>query len=424
MNFGFPTEKVKEGKVIILVPRLEAFVKEAWEYAPSKAPVFYNPAMEFNRDLAVLALQAYQRIAQRDLVVCEPLGGCGVRGVRLASEVQGICRVVVNDISHKAAKLADFNVKLNNLEDRVSVGNEDANLLLSRYAAPRKRFDYLDIDPFGSPVPYLDSAVRAVKNGGLIALTATDMAPLCGVHPKAGMRKYGGKPLRTEYCHELAVRLLIGCLASSAARHDSAVNLMFSCSEYNYVRTYATISYNAKQADKCMQNMGYILHCFTCFHRETQKGIISRLKEICPECGSKLQTAGPLWLGSLWNEKFCTNMKDETRRSNLRHKVKIYRMISQISAEAQGPITYYAADKFCDKFNLPTPPLSKIIVELRRSGFEAVATHFNSKAVRTDAPARVLREIVTKLTKISSSEARETNIREGADDYMNEETST
>jgi len=56
LNFSFPTESVKEGQVSVVMPKLAAYVKEAWEYAPSKAPVFYNPAMEFNRDLAVLAM--------------------------------------------------------------------------------------------------------------------------------------------------------------------------------------------------------------------------------------------------------------------------------------------------------------------------------------------------------------------------------
>jgi len=399
LSINFSTETVKEGKVKILVPRLEAFVKEAWEYTPSKAPVFYNPAMELNRDLAVLALQVFQRMVNRELIACEPLAGCGVRGLRLATEVEGARKVMVNDISPEAAKLAEFNVRLNKLTERVSVANEDANLLLSRFAMPRRRFDYVDIDPFGSPVPYLDSALRALRNGGLLALTATDMAPLCGVHPKACVRKYGGKPLRTEYCHELAVRFLIGGLASMAAKHDVGVDPVFSYSMYNHVRTYAIVSYGAKHADQSIRGIGYILHCFSCFHRESARGITSHLERDCPECGSRIQTAGPLWLGPLWDSKFCIRMKDEVKRRNLRNKTKINQMISLIIEEAQAPVTYYVVDKLCDKFNLPVPSLSKIISELSESGFRAVPTHFGSKAVRTDAPASFVRETITKLTK-------------------------
>jgi len=398
LNFEFPTEAVKEGRVELSVPRLRAFVKEAWEYAPSKAPVFYNPAMELNRDLAVLALQAYQKTVKREISVCEPLTGCGVRGVRIAAEVGGVRRVVVNDISPTAAKLAQFNVEHNDLSERVSVANEDANLLLSRYAALRKRFDCIDVDPFGSPVPYVDSALRALRDGGLLSLTATDMAPLCGVHPKACVRRYGGKPLRTEYCHEQAVRLLLGGLAMTAAKHDIGINPMFSYSVYNYVRTYVVVHYGAKKADKSIQNMGYILHCFACFHRESSRATVPFLKRDCPECGSRLSIAGPLWLGGLWDREFSFNVNGEIRGKILRHRKEIFRLISLSIDEAEAPVTYYVIDKVCDKFNLPIPSMSRIVAELRKAGFQAALTSFNSKAVRTDAPARFIREVVKGLS--------------------------
>src|SRR3990170_4246394 len=99
MSFVFPTETVKEGKATITVPKLKTFAAESREYVPSKAPVFYNPRMEMNRDLAVLVLQTHQRMLNREVTACEPLTGCGVRGIRLAREVEGISKVVINDIS-------------------------------------------------------------------------------------------------------------------------------------------------------------------------------------------------------------------------------------------------------------------------------------------------------------------------------------
>jgi len=398
LSFDFPTEFVKEGAVKVSVPRLETFVKEPWEYAPSKAPVFYNPLMEFNRDLAVLAVQTYQRMVKREISACEPLTGCGIRGVRLAREVEGINKVVMNDISPEAAKLAQFNVKKNELTKQVEVSNEDANLLLSKYAAPRRRFDYVDIDPFGSPAPYLDSAVRALRKGGLLALTATDMAPLCGVHPQACMRKYGGKPLRTEYCHELALRLLIGCIAMAATKHDVGIRVVFSYSDYNHVRAYVILSYGAKEADKNIRAMGYVLHCFECFHRETSKGIVPFLEGNCPECGSRLHVAGPLWLGELLDERFCVQMKKEAKNRNLRLEDKISKMLYLIIEESKAPVTYYVIDKICDKFNLSIPSLSEIIDELRKLGFQAVVTHFTAKAIRTNASAKVVKEVVSRLS--------------------------
>ncbi len=388
---------MREGATSVVVPKLEAFVEEPWEYAPSKAPVFYNPIMELNRDLAVLALQAYQKMVDRKFSVCEPLTGCGIRGIRLAVEVEGVSRIVLNDINEEAAKLAGFNVQRSNLGNLISVMNEDANLLLSRYAAPRRRFDYIDVDPFGSPVPYIDSAIRALRNEGLLALTATDLAPLCGVHPKACVRKYGGRPLRTEYCHELAVRLLAGCLTMTAARHDIGIRVLFSHRTDHYVRVYAVAHHGAKRADKSVQDMGHILHCFTCLHRETSKGIFSSLEHECSECGSRISTAGPLWIGKIFDEEFCALMERALKGGKFKNQKMIHKLLSLSRDEAEAPPTYYVTDKICDKLNLPIPPMVEVKKELRKAGFQAIPTHFSSRGIRTDAPAKVVKEIVTRL---------------------------
>jgi tRNA (guanine26-N2/guanine27-N2)-dimethyltransferase len=397
LSFGFPTETIVEGKVKVVTPRLSAYVKKPSDYAPSKAPVFYNPVMELNRDLAVAALRAHQKLLGREISVCEPLTGCGLRGVRFAVEVEGVRTVFLNDIKSESAQLARFNAELNKVEDRVEVANEDANLFLSRNAAPRKRFDYIDIDPFGPPVPYMDSALRALRNGGLLALTATDMAPLCGVHARACLRKYGGQPLRTEYCHELAVRLLTGCLTMMAAKHEIGIEVKFSHSIDHYVRTYATVHYGAKRADKSVQQMGYILHCFSCFHRETVTGIASPIEHACPSCGAKLSVAGPLWLGRIADRKFCSLMEQEAEGMGLRQQKRILKMLSLVKNEAEAPVTYFAVDKICDKLNLPVPAQKKVLDKLREEGFQAVLTHFNSRGFRTDAPANVVKKVISDL---------------------------
>ncbi len=397
MSFDFPTEVVKEGEVNIVVPKLQAFVKEPWEYAPSKAPVFYNPIMEFNRDIAVLALQAYQKMVKREISVCEPLAGCGIRSIRFAKEVEGVWKVLVNDINPEAAKLAEFNVNYNKLAERVTVANKDANLLLARHAAPRRRFNFIDVDPFGSPVPYMDSAIRALRNGGLLALTATDLAPLCGVHSKACVRKYGGKPVRTEYCHELALRLLAGCLVMTAAKHDIGIQIVFSHSTFNYARVYALARYGAKKADSSIKKMGYVLHCFNCFHRETAEGVIPTVKRRCPVCGSNVNAAGPLWLGKLWIKEFYIPMRNLAEERRLKNQKRILKLLALIEHEIDAPATYYVIDKISDKLNLAVPPLAETIKALRNAGFQATRTCLNNKALRTNAPAEVVKQTVLQL---------------------------
>ncbi|NWF86843.1 tRNA (guanine(10)-N(2))-dimethyltransferase [Candidatus Bathyarchaeota archaeon] len=397
-RINFPTEIVEEGEIKILVPKLKAFVKSTSEYAPSKAPVFYNPIMELNRDMAVLALQAYQRMLNHEISVCEPLTGCGVRGIRFAKEVKGAKKVLINDINEKAFQLARYNVQMNQLSERVTVKNEDANAILGCYGAPRKRFDVIDIDPFGSPVPYLDSSIRALRDGGLLALTATDIAPLCGVHPRACVRKYGGKPLRTEYCHELAVRLLAGCLSVTAAKYEIGVSVVFCHSTDHYIRVYATIKYGAKKADKSIKNMGYVLHCFNCFHREiAEEPFPMGYSGRCSECNSRLSVAGPLWIGKIFDKRFCKLIKEESQGKMFRYRKKIQKILTLAHDEANAPITYYVLDKISRKLALPVPSVKTLFASLREEGFQASLTHFNPRGIRTNASATRMKESFKKV---------------------------
>jgi tRNA (guanine26-N2/guanine27-N2)-dimethyltransferase len=383
-KLGFQTQLMHEGKAKVWIPKTRGAL-------PSQMPVFYNPVMELNRDVAVLALQTFQRMAGREVDACEPLSGCGVRGVRFAVEVEGVGHVWLNDINAKAVTLAKKNADKNGMEGLVSVENCDANLFLSQHAAPRRRFDYVDVDPFGSPAPYVDSAVRAVRDDGMIALTATDMAPLCGVHPRACVRKYGGRPLRTEYCHELAVRLLAGCLSTVAARHDVGVRVVFCHSTDHYIRLYATAEYGAQKADKSLREMGYIQHCFNCFHRETTKTL---LKRECPECHNKLNTAGPMWLGKIFDKEFINRMQKELSKKELKQEKRIGKLLFLAENEAEAQPTYYVIDKICDRYDLPAPSSDDVINQLRKADSTATFTHFHRRGIRTTASAAMMKKIL------------------------------
>ena len=392
----FPSEIVSEGKVKVLVPNLKAYGVVPSDYAPSKAPVFYNPVMEFNRDLSVLAFKAFQHMVDREISICEPLTSQGIRGIRYASEIDGVKRVLLSDINKKAYDLAKYNIALNKLEDRITLKYKDANCVLSCNASPKKRFDIVDIDPFGTPVPYLDSAFRALRNRGLVAATATDLAPLCGVHAKACVRKYGGKPMRTEYCHELAVRLLAGCMSATAAKQDIGVRFLFSHSSDHYIRVYAQIGYGCKKADDNLKNMGYILHCFSCMHREIASQSFGSLT--CPECGAKMEHSGPLWAGKIIDVEFIDALIRENQSVAFRNNAKITKLLTLTKNEAAAAPTYYVIDKLSGKLNLTAPSNIAFIATLRNGGFEAVPTHFNPRGIKTNAPAmemhKVLREIV------------------------------
>ena len=42
-------------------------------------------------------------------------------------------------------------------------------------------YEVVDLDPYGSPTQFLDSAVQAVADGGMLCVTATDMAGKCNM---------------------------------------------------------------------------------------------------------------------------------------------------------------------------------------------------------------------------------------------------
>jgi tRNA G26 N,N-dimethylase Trm1 len=101
-------------------------------------------------------------------------------------------------------------------------------------------------------------------------------------------------------------------------------------------------------------------------------------------------------------------MRKEAKDRNLRLGEKISKLLHLISDESEAPATYYVMDKICDKFNLSIPSLSKVMDELRKLGFQAVATHFNTKAVRTNATAQIVKEIVTRLSGSKTNHLSET----------------
>jgi tRNA (guanine26-N2/guanine27-N2)-dimethyltransferase len=225
---------ITEGKTKIETPQPENFRTRAGDYAPSLTKVFYNPLMEFCRDISISVAQTAAR-RFNGLRVCDPLAGVGVRGIRYANEVKGVTRAVVNDFCREAFELIRKNVTLNGLTGLIETRSTDANILLREN---RGQFSFVDLDPFGSPAPFLDAACSSLGKRGMLALTATDTAPLSGTHVKTCLRRYGARPLRTEYCHETGIRILIGFAQRLAGLHEMALTPVLAHATQHYFRIY------------------------------------------------------------------------------------------------------------------------------------------------------------------------------------------
>lgn len=109
--------------------------------------------------------------------------------------------------------------EMNNVDDKIHPIHSDARLHMLQHPS---FYDVVDLDPYGTPVEFLDSAVQSVSDGGMLCVTATDSAVLCGSFPEVCYTKYGSIPLKRPYCHEMAIRIVLQCIDHHANRSKDA----------------------------------------------------------------------------------------------------------------------------------------------------------------------------------------------------------
>jgi tRNA (guanine26-N2/guanine27-N2)-dimethyltransferase len=388
---GSPLSTYREGNIEFLAPVIKSVVT-------ASDVVFYNPRMEFSRDVSVCMVDAYHNITRDEMDLCEPLTSSGVRAIRWAREVPGVRMVLSGDLNPRAVFLANVNAYLNGVSNKVEVKWSEANLLLDDCLSRGRTFDVVDVDPFGSPIRFVGSAIKVLKeDGGLLCLTATDMQPLCGIHQDACLRKYGGTSLRTEYCHEIAIRLLIGAAVRIATENGLGLRVVFSHSSDHYIRAYMLMQRNATTSQENLREMGYVLHCFNCGNRKIVRSLLPIKNQECEVCGSKMRLGGPLWCGQIWSRPFveaARNAACELKRDLNR---RLIRMLDLILDELDGPPTYYDLHSISDSEGVNSPSTSRVVGLLRNRGFFASQTHFRGTCVRTTADMPTLRSIVRQL---------------------------
>ncbi|KAA0160557.1 hypothetical protein FNF31_04266 [Cafeteria roenbergensis] len=203
--------------------------------------------------------------------VVEALAATGLRSVRYASEVPGLGAVVVSDLDGAAVRACKHNVAFNGLDPAVvRPCQADAVSLMQAMRAPEWRVDWLDLDPYGTPSPFIESAVSAVHHGGILAMTATDMIVLAGSMRSAAHGKYGSMAVRSAACHELALRALIFTVATAAARAKRTVEPLLSVNANFYCRIFFRVRNNPAGAQNLSLMTGSLAQCPQCGTRQWQ----------------------------------------------------------------------------------------------------------------------------------------------------------
>ncbi len=393
VSFGYPVKEVREGLARLIVPDPDAYRRPDGVYEPAWAPVFYNPRMAFNRDIATTFARAYARLrGLSQLTVVEPLAGSGVRAVRYALEAGA--RVYACDIDEEAVKLAKKNVEINHVEELVVVEKNDANTYMYSLRLQGVRPAIVDVDPFGSPAPFLEAAIDLAGPRGVVAVTATDTAPLAGAYPATLRRRYEVHPARMLWEKEQAVRVLLGYIVRRAASREYGVRVLLAYYADHYVRAYVELEKGARRADKSLEQLGYGTYCplcgYTSFTREAPA--------YCPYCGTRTPHVGPIYTGSLVDTQLLELMEQEAKNMEwLAERDRVLKLLAQLREEASIPKPYYRLDKLCSLLRRNMPKLARVVDELRKRGYHAARTHFDPRGLKTDAPHPVLLDILRSL---------------------------
>jgi tRNA (guanine26-N2/guanine27-N2)-dimethyltransferase len=356
--------------------------------------------MRINRDLSVIFLAAYMKNNNVQLM-CEPLAGSGVRTLRYLHEVPGDFEAILCDVNPLALETAEKNLERYGFLERARIIRGDAKVLLLTESRG-KRFDFVDIDPFGSPVPYLNAAIQSMNpRGGLLGITATDMPALCGVYPHVSLRKYGGVSTRAPFVHELAVRLMVGRIYDIAALNDCAITPLAVLSTDHYIRAWIHVKVDRTRANKQMKSIGRIRVCQKCYAYDSislKKSIDVRFEHQSAGCTGKPSMAGPLWIGNLYDPK----LLEEGRRIHELDPDAYHKRVGPLLDLMRGEQDmerwpYVDIHILCDMHDMPSPRRDDIIEQLCSEGYRAIRTHFRPTAIRTDAPIHIIVETIKNL---------------------------
>ncbi|XP_029774880.1 tRNA (guanine(26)-N(2))-dimethyltransferase isoform X3 [Suricata suricatta] len=433
---------------------------------PSANEVFYNPVQEFNRDLTCAVITEFARIqlgakgiqikvpgekdvqkvvvdlseqeeekaelkdgapvapgdqprtagvgeiCEEGLRVLEGLAASGLRSIRFAREVPGLRCVVANDASARAVDLMCRNVQLNGVAHLVHPRQADARTLMYQHQRASERFDVIDLDPYGSPAPFLDAAVQAVSDGGLLCVTCTDMAVLAGNSGETCYSKYGAMALKSRACHEMALRIVLHSLDLRANCYQRYVVPLLSVSADFYVRVFVRVFTGQAKVKASASKQALVFQCVGCgtFHLQRLGKALGapggRVKfsaacgppvsPECEHCGQRHQLGGPLWAEPIHDLDFVGRVLEavSTNPGRFHTSQRIQGVLSVITEELPDVPLYYTLDQLSSAIRCSTPSLLQLRSALLHAGFRVSLSHACKNAVKTDAPSSALWDIM------------------------------
>mmetsp|Transcript_19839 Transcript_19839/g.22076 ORF Transcript_19839/g.22076 Transcript_19839/m.22076 type:complete len:535 (-) Transcript_19839:10-1614(-) len=380
------------------------------------AKVFYNPVQEFNRDISILTAITYsqqekKRLALKNkefggLDIFEALSATGLRSIRYFNEIPDVNEITVNDLDERAVETIRRNIEGNGIDtEKCRPNHRDARLAMYENMG---KWNVIDLDPYGAPSIFVDAAVQSVRNGGLIMATATDLPVLCGNFPGTCYGKYTGSSMKSRYCHEQAVRLLLGLLATSAAKYQRTIEPLYSLYIDFYVRVFVRCRDSKLGAKLTPTKMGLAYQCpitdefyiqplATAIMKSKSDAKIQNAKTVAPATsvvGSKFKIAGPFWIGKLHDNDFTkaaiANLESPEYKDKFKTHKRMVGLLTVASHELENSPFFYSIPSICNTLRLQIPKQILFRSALVAKGYKVSISHVLPDCVKTDAPASVI----------------------------------
>ncbi|MCI4358549.1 MAG: hypothetical protein L3J95_02390 [Thermoplasmata archaeon] len=333
--------------------------------------MFYNGAMALDRDLSVAVANALaSRAGPRSWAAWEMLAATGVRALRVLNESGLFSSVLLTEANPSAYRVLEANV--------ARFGPERARALLrnARSPPPDAPFDFIDLDPYGSPAPFVSSCFDSARIPSVLAVTATDLRVLAGADPTACERRYGARPLRGRLAPEGGLRILLGWLARQARSRGVGLRPLLAYVGGHYLRAYVELFDEAADRDFFVSTVDP--RDFT-----------------GPSIGGTTPV-GPLWTSALVDPAFVDLL--EVPRSAARPR-EAARLLELLQGEARvEAMFFFEANELAREEALASPPrVDEMIRRLSERGWPTARTHVRAGGFRTTAPraevAKVAREV-------------------------------
>ncbi|KAI8871156.1 TRM-domain-containing protein [Ramicandelaber brevisporus] len=428
---------------------------------PTTNEVFYNNVQEFNRDMSIASIKTWrdtyfdEQLQKRQkkaanaaarnggnmptlpattaaaaaeqpmsFNILEALAATGLRSIRYAKEIDQLGQIVANDLEPQAVASIERNRSHNGVSAellRANLGDANVTMHTAR-VDPSTKFHVIDLDPYGSAAPFIDAAVQAVEDGGLLCVTCTDLAILAGgSYPETCFARYGGIPTKSDFCHEMALRLVLHMIRGSAARFGRHIEPLMSCSIDFYLRIFVRIHSSPQGAKTGAMNTSMVYSCNGCnsyalqplarVHKTSGHNVFYALEsgppvdKRCAHCGFTCQVGGPIWSGPLHNPAFVQRLlghldAKETADSKMYGTLPRMRgMVRVISEELLDVPFIYKLQTLSSTVRCSTPTITAIFSAILNAGYRVSTSHTKPGSIKTDAPPEFIWDMMRAWVK-------------------------